>query len=52
MAREFERGTIPGSDVEISGYHEYIPFPHVQDPQNPWLPKTDWCCDEIIANED
>lgn len=19
---------------------------------NPWLRKTDWCCDRIIANED
>jgi hypothetical protein len=52
MAREFDRGTIPGSDVEMSGYQEYSPFGPVQDPQNPWLPKTDWSRDKIIANED
>lgn len=53
MAREFDRGTIPNSDVEMSGYQEYIPLPKVgdnYDDPNPWLRKTDWSIDGIIAN--
>ena len=53
MAREFDRGTIPGSDIEMSGYQELIPLPQTPlhcDP-NPWLPKTDWSRNGIIANE-
>jgi hypothetical protein len=55
MAREFDRGTIPGSDIKMSGYQEITDLPqsgnNFDDP-NPWLRKTDWCCDGIIANED
>ena len=54
MAREFDQGTIPGSDVIMSGYQEHIhtaqPTDNLTDP-NPWLPKTDWSRDSIIANE-
>ena len=50
MAREFDQGTIPGSDVEMSGYQEIIPFGPVQQEGNEWKRKTDWCCDGIIAN--
>lgn len=53
MAREFDRGTIPNSDVEMSGYQEILPLPKVGDNStdpNPWKRKTDWCCDGIIAN--
>lgn len=54
MAREFDRGTIPGSDVEMSGYVDIQPLPQTipygEDDPNPWLRKTDWCCDGIIAN--
>ncbi len=49
--REFDQGTIPGSDVEMSGYQEHEHIPVIQDPANPWLPKTDWSRDGIIANE-
>lgn len=57
MAREFDRGMIPGCDVEMCGYQQYIPFP--EQPEWPgdddekddgWLPKTDWSRDGIIAN--
>ena len=50
--REFDYGTIPGSDVEMNGYIDYAPIPVIQDPANPWLPKTDWSRDGIIANGD
>lgn len=51
MAREFDQGNIPGSDVEMSGYQEYIPLNPPQQPDNEWLRKTDWSIDGIIANE-
>lgn len=43
---------IPGSDIEVGIYQEITPLPDIQDPDNPWLPKTDWSRDHIIANED
>ncbi len=54
MPREFDQGTIPGSDYEMNGYQDYEPLPKSPNwsGDNPWLPKTDWCCDKIIANED
>ena len=27
-------------------------FSELTSPDNPWLQKTDWCCDRIIANDD
>lgn len=59
MAREFAQGTIPGSDVVMDGYTDpldttipKLPFADLTSPNNPWLPKTDWSRDGIIANED
>ena len=43
---------IPGSDVRIGIKQELYPIPTIQDPNNPWLPKTDWSRDGIIASED
>ncbi len=42
---------IEGSDIVLSIKQEYIPIPVIQDPSNPWLPKTDWSRDGIIATE-
>lgn len=55
--REFDQGTIPGSDVQMDGYTEYEPLPkanfgNLTDPSGGWLPKTDWSRDRIIANDD
>lgn len=44
--------TIPGTDIECDITMEYAPIPVIQDPANPWLPKTDWSRDGIIASED
>ena len=56
MAKQFEEGTIPGSDVSMSPYQQYIPIQSDLDDAyldpNPWLPKTDWSRDGIIANDD
>lgn len=44
--------TIPGSDYRVGIELEYTPIPTIQDPANPWLPKTDWSRDGIIATEE
>lgn len=49
--REFDQGTIPGSDVIMSGYQEIIPLNPPQPEGNEWKRKTDWAVDGIIANE-
>ena len=36
-------------------YHDHesnSPIPIIQNPDNPWLPKTDWSRDGIIASDD
>ena len=35
------------SDLPINNFAELT-----QVPGEEWLPKTDWCCDRIIANDD
>ncbi len=54
MPREFDQGTIPGSDVVMDGYLEIAPLPMPEinwAGTDEWLPKTDWSCNGIIANE-
>lgn len=50
MAREDEYTLPPWaeleSDMPTNNFVQYT------DPDNPWLPKTDWSRDRIIANED
>jgi hypothetical protein len=36
-----------GSETDLN---RESPPPIITDPTNPWLRKTDWCCDGIIAN--
>lgn len=43
---------IPGSDFNPDIRIKREPIPVIQDPANPWLPKTDWSRDGIIATED
>ena len=43
---------IPGTDIHCGIVLEYEPIPIIQDPENPWLPKTDWSRDGIIASDD
>lgn len=50
MIRENE--PIPGSDIVLGIFQEYEPIPIIQDPDNPWLPATDWSRDGIIASDD
>lgn len=38
--------------IEPAPNQATVPIPTNQDPANPWLPKTDWGRDKIIANED
>lgn len=40
-------------DHEGYNHHESCkPIPVITDPANPWLPKTDWSRDGIIASDD
>ena len=38
-------------DTPIPTGNEPQPTPIIQDPQNPWLPGTDWSRDGIIAKQ-
>lgn len=49
---QHDEHTIPGSDVTVGITLEHSPIPNIQDPANPWLPKTDWSRDGIIASDD
>lgn len=48
--------TIPGTDIVMTISQEFIPvktdYPFPYHDPNPWLPKTDWSRDGIIANDD
>lgn len=50
MARENEYVLPAWAELETE--YPVDNFKDFTDPDNPWLPKTDWCCDRIIANED
>lgn len=54
--REFDQGTIPGSDVTMDGYEPMEPIPQSDHrfciDGTEWLPKTDWSRDHIIAQHD
>lgn len=46
-----EEVRIEGTDIIMSFKQENLPIPVIQDPENPWLPGTDWSRDGIIAKQ-
>lgn len=51
-----KKAPVPGSDVTLDIFADYEPVPMsdfagLTHPGNPWLPKTDWSRDSIIATD-
>lgn len=53
MAIEDRNRQIEGTDITLDIYQDNDPIPQsLPSLSGPWLPKTDWSRDGIIANED